>query len=594
MNRFFFILISCFVTLFCGSANENSSKKSHNTHLSPTDIAVSENGLYIACYETSSIRWLTNNNYAFNAELKLPEKPKKICETTNKLYIAAGDNQGYLFIVDKKSFKVTHQISVGKGVSDIAITKDESAAYIANQFTDDISCVDLKKHKEIRRIKVLRQPFCLALSNDNKNLFVGNFITDKRSDLDYVSASISLIDLSSNIKIKDIGLSNGSNALRSMIASDDGCYIFVSHNLGRFQVPTTQLEQGWMNTSALSVINTKTLSHISTILLDQPERGAAGSWGVSQKGDKIVVAHSGAHDFSIIEYDKLKNKLKKAEDPDNSSYDLRFLVGMRKRVKVEGNGPRTIKIDGSKIIVANYFSDNLNIVNDSGDIVNINLNEGYTPDSIRLGEQYFNDATFCYQNWQSCNGCHPDNARVDGMNWDLVNDGTGNPKNCKSMLLAVQTPPSMASAIRANAKIAVRAGFVHIQFSNISDDVVNCVTKYIESLRPNPSPHLENGKLSAKAQKGNLLFKKYDCGSCHSGQYYTNCEMYEVDEIDKWDKTNRWDTPTLIETWRTAPYMHDGRYATMREVFSVGKHGINDTSTSEDDIDSITKYVLSL
>ena len=61
-------------------------------------------------------------------------------------------------------------------------------------------------------------------------------------------------------KIKDIQLANGSNALRGMTLSPDNRYLLVTHNLGRFQVPTSQLQQGWMNTSAVSLVNVQTLN----------------------------------------------------------------------------------------------------------------------------------------------------------------------------------------------------------------------------------------------------------------------------------------------------------------------------------------------
>ena len=102
-----------------------------------------------------------------------------------------------------------------------------------------------------------------------------------------------------------------------------------------------------------------------------------------------------------------------------------------------------------------------------------------TIDSVRLGEIYFNDATYCFQGWQSCNGCHPDNARTDGLNWDLLNDGMGNPKNCKSLLLAHETPPALITGIRPTAEIAVRAGFTHIQFTQIEEGQAKAVDKYL-------------------------------------------------------------------------------------------------------------------
>ena len=59
----------------------------------------------------------------------------------------------------------------------------------------------------------------------------------------------------------------------------------------------------------------------------------------------------------------------------------------------------------------------------------------------------FNDAEICFQHWQSCASCHPD-ARVDGLNWDLMNDGLGNPKNTRSMLLVHQGGPAMSLGVR--------------------------------------------------------------------------------------------------------------------------------------------------
>ena len=53
------------------------------------------------------------------------------------------------------------------------------------------------------------------------------------------------------------------------------------------------------------------------------------------------------------------------------------------------------------------------------------------------------------------------------MNWDLMNDGVGNSKNCKSMLFSHVTPPNMISGIREHAERAVRAGFNFIQFFEI-------------------------------------------------------------------------------------------------------------------------------
>ena len=55
-----------------------------------------------------------------------------------------------------------------------------------------------------------------------------------------------------------------------------------------------------------------------------------------------------------------------------------------------------------------------------------------------------------------------------------------------------------------------------------------------------------------------------------------------------------WDTPTLKEVWRTAPYLFDGRAATMQEVFTVYKHGLEKSKITPEEIDELVEYVNSL
>ena len=38
--------------------------------------------------------------------------------------------------------------------------------------------------------------------------------------------------------------------------------------------------------------------------------------------------------------------------------------------------------------------------------------------------------------------------------------------------------------------------------------------------------------------------------------------------------TGRQEVASLVECWRTAPYLHDGRYVTIRELLVEGRHGL--------------------
>lgn len=217
----------------------------------------------------------------------------------------------------------------------------------------------------------------------------------------------------------------------------------------------------------------------------------------------------------------------------------------------------------------------------------------------RRGEILFHDATACFEHWLSCVTCHPD-ARSDGFNWDLLNDGTGNLKNTKSMLLAHETPPCMITGIRADGETAVRAGFTHILFTAYKEENACCVDEYLKALKPVPSPRLVDGELSESAKRGKKLFdsEEIGCATCHlESNYFTDLRLHRVGSQDPNDFYDKFDTPTLVEVWRTAPYLNTGAHTTIRELLEVGKHGVKDgqfDALSKEEQDDLIEYVLSL
>lgn len=513
-----------------------------------------------------------------------------VVASPSKIYATSSYTEGFLTAIDPATGDVIYKVPMGMGACGIVLSGDK--LYVLNRYKATVNEVDAATGNVTRMVDVLREPCAAVMSKDGKYLFVNNFLPAQRADVDTVAADVSVIDLATFKKIKDIKLDNGSNALRDIALSPDGKFVIVSHNLGRFQVPTSQLQQGWMNTSAISLIDAKELNVYATILLDEPDRGAAGVWGIETEGDNLVVAHSGTHEMSIINYPAMVQKLADCQDRAALSYDLYFMRDIRHRLPIAGNGPRSIALKDGKLYAPTYFADTMNIIElPSLEAVSYAYNPNRVESREEIGERIFNDAMYCYQNWQSCNGCHPGEARTDAMNWDLMNDGIGNPKNCKSMLFSHVTPANMISGIRAEAEIAVRAGFKFIQFYDITEEMATCVDDYMRALRPLPSPYLQNGELSASAKAGKEIFYKLNCDQCHSGIYYTDMKMHRIGDDIEFEAG--WDTPTLREVWRTAPYLFDGRAATMEEVFSVHKHGVKG-NISQKEIKDLTEYVNSL
>jgi cytochrome c peroxidase len=75
-------------------------------------------------------------------------------------------------------------------------------------------------------------------------------------------------------------------------------------------------------------------------------------------------------------------------------------------------------------------------------------------------------------------------------------------------------------------------------------------------------------------------------------------KLHDVGTVGKFDQaTDRFDTPSLIEVWRSGPYLHDGRAVTIRDIFTTfqreDKHG-NTSHLMPKQIDDLVEYVLSL
>ena len=558
-----------------------------------TDVAVGDAGqVILSCRGDKSLKITDPQGRQVVKTIPLQQTPTGVIAKEGKAYVSCFDTRGEIVTVDLKEGKIVNTVPVGAGAEAPAWSKEEDKIFVCNRFAGTVSEVDVKNGKVTREVKVLREPSKVVVSPDGKYLFVANALPAQRADVDYVACCVSIIDLASFQKVKDIRLENGSNALRGATLSPDGKYLFVSHNLGRFTVPTSQLQQGWMNTNAMSVVDVASLEFKGAVLLDEPERGAAGVWGVECTPGYLIVSHSGTHEISVIDYPELIKKFEAYPDKMALNYDLHFLYGIRERIALKGNGPRNFIVRDQEVIVPMFFSDDLNRYDlNTKQLSEVALNPGRQETMAQKGERIFNDAAFCFQNWQSCNGCHPGDARTDGMNWDLMNDGVGNSKNCKSLLLSLETPPCMISGIRANAHVANRAGFKYIQFMELKEEDAACVDAYVASLKPVPSPYLVDGELSEKAKKGRKVFERLKCDACHSGPYYTDMKMHRIGEDIEFEQG--WDTPTLIEVWRTAPYLFDGRAATMEEVFGVYKHGV-DKKLSKTDLDALVEYVNSL
>ncbi len=570
--------------------------------------------LYVAEYTADSIAVVDPAKGIVARRIALPEAPGGLALSPDgkTLYVTNAAPAGLVRFINTATGEEQAAVSVGHTPMAVALHPDGSALYVGNRFNNDISVVDVATRQESARIPAVREPVALALTPDGALLFVANLLPDGPADGAYTAATVSIIATASNSVAAMVPLPNGSTGVRGICVSPDGRYAYATHILARYQLPTTQLERGWMNTNAVSIINAATKTHVNTVLLDDVDAGAANPWAVActPDGQTLCLTHAGTHEISLIDRAALHEKLDRVAAGERVSEvsrsaadvpnDLSFLVDIRRRIRLVGNGPRNLVLTADAAYAGEYFTDSISVlelpVGGRPQIRSIAL-VGDTPmTQERNGARFFNDAALCFQQWQSCASCHPDD-RVDALNWDLLNDGIGNPKNTRSMLLAHETPPAMSLGVRDTAETAVRAGIRHIQFAVRPESDAEAIDAYLKSLKPVPSPYLQNGALSAAAQRGKIIFERAGCAECHPAPLYTDLQHYDIGTGTGMDTGQSFDTPTLVEVWRTAPYLHDGRAATMLDVFKKhnpkNRHG-NTSNLTDEELADLVEFVLSL
>ncbi len=610
-----YITASILLVIF-SSFMEERGQEGGSVYISPLTIVpcTDRDILYIADFTGNRV--IRYNTVSRKPESNIPLKgaPSGMCLSGDArfLYVTCGVSPGMISIVNLDELMVERIIYAGHSPVAPVLGPDGKFLYVADLFNHCVLKLDLGNGEVKSRIPVIREPVSAVMDQTGSWLFVANHLPDGPANGDFISCEMSVINLDKECIETHVILPNGSNSLKGITLSPDGKFIYISHLLAKNQLPTTHLERGWMNTNVVSIIETLNFRYMSTVVLDDIDRGAANPWGLicSPDGKYLCVAISGTNEVILIDRNELHRKLKglgingsagSLVEMNAVASDLTFLNGLKMRIRLEGKGPRGLAVKNSVLYVAEYYSGTIAEIDLSAENQafppSVSLGVTAEPDLERLGEIYFHDATRSFQMWLSCASCHPGDGRVDALNWDLLNDGFGNPKSTKNLLLAHQTPPAMISGIRPDAETGVRAGLMFIEFVNRPEKDAEALDKYLGGLQPVPSPFLKSGELSEGAKKGQKLFRKAGCAICHRGDYYTNLRAYDVGTGFGKDLNMKFDTPTLVEVWRSAPYLNDGRAATMKEVITTfnqeNRHG-KTKKLSEPEIEDLAEYVLSL
>jgi len=563
----------------------------------------------------------------------LAGSPTGLCWTSASRLWVGEYGAGSVAEVDAAEAAVLRRLPAGRYPSGLAAAEG-ARLLVANSATHTVSLLDVAAGAELGRLPAVREPQALALAPGGAIAVVSNLLPAGRADAPEYGAALSLLDLGGGPP-RTLSLPAGASDVRGVAVHPSGRWAYAVHVVGRTRVPATQLERGWVSTNALSIVDLEAGELYATVLLDHPLEGAADPWGlaVSADGASAWITLSGVHQLARVDLARLHDYLdgglpegdplarteaysqgvesiwlRIQRDPSQRAELVNDLAALYaadliERRDLSARGPRGLALspDGAQLAVAGHFSGEVLLLDSASGGVEARYAFGAAPadDLVARGRELFHDATLCFQNWLSCATCHPNEARVDGMNWDTLSDGIGNPKNLKSLLQAHETPPMMWRGAREDMETATAKGF-RFMLRQPEPGEVEAVQAYLRSLQPQPSPYLTaDGALTPAAARGRELFhgELTGCAACHSGPLLTDLKLHDVGTRGPVDQGDRFDTPSLIELYRTAPYLHDGRSATLRELLTRDnqgdRHGIS-SELDEEQLEDLIAYLMSL
>jgi DNA-binding beta-propeller fold protein YncE len=285
------------------------------TCLSPTALVADDQGerIYVAEADAEQIAVFDTRTSKVTTTIKMRAELSGLALTGDGaiLYVTCGGSEGCVGVVDTRTAKLLRMLPAGHTPIAPVLSPDGKFLYICNRFDNNIAVMSTADYRQLAKIPVVREPAAADITPDGKWLYVGNMLPRGSMGDDSIACNVSVINARAMAFEANIALPNGSTGLHGIVASPDGRFVFASHVLGRYTVPTTQLERGWINTNAISVIDAGRKRLIATVLLDDVDHGAANPWGLACTSDSkyLCVACAGTHELIVIEIAAMLDKI---------------------------------------------------------------------------------------------------------------------------------------------------------------------------------------------------------------------------------------------------------------------------------------------
>ncbi len=487
-----------------------------------------------------------------------------------------GDRQVVFF--NAETGTIVHRLEVKAEPYGIVTDNAGKRAWVTHEYPGLVSEIDLAHPKVIREIPAGTMIRGIALAPDETRLYVTEFNTGILNAIDIASGKIvdswkghSTDNLARHVVLHPTRPKAYISHLRSIVTMNDGAGSIFP------QLSIADLKPGKDKRRTSFAMDTFNNVYVVT----NPWEAA-----ISPDGKRFYIVYAGTNDMNYC-----------------TVVDDDYLEVERQGVARTGRNPRAVRVSPDSATVYIYNAMDFSVgVHDAVSMKKITdiktCEPPKSPEWVR-GKVVFNTALppLTSRRWIACSSCHPD-GHADGRVWHQP-EGL---RKTTALFGMAHTHPLHYSAdrdevqdfeftIRSNLMrgqglikgiLPAKKGYhkieLDVQTSGKSPDL-DALAIYSNSFQPELSPHIPApGKLPEDALRGKALFfaKETACATCHSGPYYTDSSLqkpYKLHDIGTSnDPSERmgplYDTPTLLGIYRTAPYLHDGKAATLREVLT--------------------------
>jgi|WetSurMetagenome_2_1015567.scaffolds.fasta_scaffold01118_8 YVTN family beta-propeller protein len=599
------------------------SKLMNANYLSPFNLVVSEDGkkLYVVAQEANALLVVDAEKHEVLNKISVGIQPHTVILSKNgqKAYVSNqwSDN---VSVIDLATQKVIDTLNTGNGPAGLSLSADGQSLYAVNSYSSDVSVIDLTNGEEIKRLTSGNNPTGAELSPDGKYLFV----TSRRADIapygQPLVSELTIIDDGTK-KIAEYKNIESAYMMENIAFTPTGDLGFVTLIRPKNLVPSIQVEQGFMMTHGFGIIDRKNNEKVIQLLLDEPNAYYSDPFGIviTPDGKKAFISSAGVDRISVIDIDSVRNLIAGATPEmlkkyaDNLGISSHYIL---KRIHTGAN-PKGLALspDGKLLYVAEQLEDKITVINTESleSVSSIDLGGPRRITVARQGRRLFNNAGHTFQNQYCCYTCHPD-MHEDGLVYNMASKDMGrNVTNTQSLRDVSETAPYKWNGMNATVykQDGIRFSTVLTRNEPFSYNDLDALVAYIltgihypPNLMYNPANELTESQLRGKAifersvdNNGNVIPAINRCITCHPPPYYTNRKLESVSTLAASDDSILFDTPHLNNIYASAPYLHDGRAATLEEIWTIygkdDKHGLVGDMT-KNNLNDLIDYLKSL